>query len=224
MHKKLRSAGLSKERISFLLSELLEEGKIRLQYRQLGVDILILSEKREAENIERKIRLKLGDAIYGENEETLEKIVGYLLSLQGLSLAVAESCTGGLVMDRLTSIPGSSQYFKGGVVAYSNEVKIDFLGVPEEIIKEKGAVNQEVAGLLAEEVARLFKAEIGLGIVGIAGPGGGSKEHPVGEVFIGLYKEERSDVWCLQVEGNRQEIKAKASQAALDILRRSLLQ
>ena len=222
--KILRTTGLSERRIRVTLSDLLSKEKVNLYVHKMGIDILIKARAEDGPDIEKEIRSRLGDYIYGENEETLEKVIGYLLPLRKFSLAVAESCTGGLIMDRLTDVPGSSNYFKGGIVAYSNEAKMELLSVPGKVIEGRGAVSQEVAIALAEGTAGIFKTEVGLGVTGIAGPGGASPQHPVGEVFIGLHIKGKNTVSHLYFEGERRTIKILATQAALDILRRALME
>lgn len=150
--------------------------------------------------------------------ETLEEAVGKILRARGLRLAVAESCTGGLVGDRLTNIPGSSHYFERGYVVYSNKAKVEDVEVPEEIIKKHGAVSEETARELAEGVRRKAKVDVGLGITGIAGPGGGTPEKPAGLVYIGVSDGKRLDVQRFQFGGDRMMNKRFFSQAALTML------
>ncbi|MEO6964286.1 MAG: competence/damage-inducible protein A, partial [Acidobacteriaceae bacterium] len=133
-----------------------------------------------------RIEEEMEDTIFASNGESLEQIVLYYLGFHGTTLAVAESCTGGLLAQRLTSVPGSSRSFLGGAVVYSNELKTQFADVPEDLIEEKGAVSREVAEALAHGIRRRTQAAIGVGITGIAGPNGGSEEKPVGLVYIAL--------------------------------------
>jgi nicotinamide-nucleotide amidase len=221
--KVLKTTGLEIHRVRSSLWDLIVEEKIKLDSHLLGVDIIIDQPQAKVPSIEEKIRSRLGDYIYGMDEETLEKVVGYLLSLQGLLLGVAESCTGGLLMNRITNVPGSSNYLRGGVVAYSEEIKTKLLSVPKKLIEEKGVVNEDVALEMASGVKKLLSVDIGVAITGIAGPGGGDKIHPVGEVFIALVLKEKRLVKRFRFSGNREEIKLKATQAALDMVRRELI-
>lgn len=168
---------------------------------------------------EREIRKKLEDNIYGIEEEKLEEVVGYLLYLRKLTIAVAESCTGGLFSSKMTDIPGSSLYYRGGIVAYDKEVKINLLKIPEELTLACNIVSQEVATLMAKSIAILMKADIGIGITGYAGPEGDE----VGLVYIGVYSPENLNVKEFRFSGEREEIKEKAVYAALDMVRRGLL-
>ncbi len=148
----------------------------------------------------------------------LEREVGELLKELGLTLAVAESCTGGLLAHRLTNIPGSSSYFIGGVVAYSNQVKTSLLGVSEETIKTKGAVSEETALQMARGVRELLKADIGIGITGIAGPGGGTPTKPVGLVYVALSATDHEECRQFKWESHRIQNKRLSTEAALEML------
>lgn len=152
------------------------------------------------------------------NEGLLEEQVGELLRLQGLRLATAESCSGGLIGDRLTNVPGSSDYYLGGVIAYANQVKIEQLGVRMETLLEHGAVSQETVLKMAGGVRQAFHADIGLAVSGIAGPGGGSPDKPVGLVWIGLSSSTAAETWSTIFPGDRLQIKAQAAEQALRLL------
>lgn len=152
------------------------------------------------------------------NEGPLEEQVGELLRLQGLRLATAESCSGGLIGDRLTNVPGSSDYYLGGVIAYANQVKIEQLGVRMETLLEHGAVSQETVLQMAGGVRQAFHADIGLAVSGIAGPGGGSPDKPVGLVWIGLSSSTAAETWSTIFPGDRLQIKAQAAEQALRLL------
>jgi len=180
------------------------------------------AEKLLDEMVERMI-LTLGENIFTTKGESLEEVVARQLTLNGATIAVAESCTGGLLAERLTSIPGSSSYFLGGVVCYSNELKSAWVDVPEELIKAKGAVNAEVSRALAEGIRRRAGSTLGLGVTGIAGPGGGSAEKPVGTVHIALAEEAGSKERGMRFPGDRERIRWQASQTALDMVRRYFL-
>lgn len=168
---------------------------------------------------EKEVRQKLQDNIYGIDDERLEEVVGYLLYLRRLTISVAESCTGGLLSNRITDIPGSSLYYRGGIVAYDKEVKINLLNISAELIGKCGIVSQEVATLMAKGIALLMKTDIGIGITGYAGP----EEDDIGLVYIGLYSKENLNVLEFRFTGEREEIKEKAVYAALDMIRRGLL-
>ncbi len=170
-----------------------------------------------------QIEDRLGDAIFAFRGETLEQVVGLRLATSGFTIAVAESCTGGLISERLTDVPGSSAYFMEGVVTYSNDAKIRSLGVPAELIREHGAVSAQVAEAMAEGIKRRAETDFGISVTGIAGPGGGTDEKPIGLVFIALSDDAHTEHRRLVLPGDRTLIRWRASQAALDLLRRRLL-
>lgn len=163
-----------------------------------------------------------GEAYLGSSEETLEEQVGRLLRQRAWSLAVAESCSGGLICHRLTNVPGSSDYFMGGVVTYSNRAKMELLQVPEAILAEHGAVSAPTAAAMVAGVVRLFHTEVGLAATGIAGPSGGSAAKPVGTVYLGLATPKGVQTRHCLFHGSREEIKILTAQTALDWLRREL--
>jgi nicotinamide-nucleotide amidase len=165
----------------------------------------------------------LGRDVFSTDGRPMEEIVGALLRERGLTIAAAESCTGGLTMTRLTDVPGSSAYVLGGVVSYSDDVKRGVLHVPEALLREHGAVSEPVAVVLAEGVKVLTGADIALSITGIAGPGGGSERKPVGTVVIALIDNAaRATVRTFRFVGDRALIRFQASQAALDMVRRTV--
>lgn len=166
----------------------------------------------------------LEDYIYGEDKDTLESVVGGLLLSKRLTLAVAESCTGGLIGDRITDVAGSSVYFKEGVVAYSNEAKVRGLGVKEETLNEFGAVSRESALEMARGVQRISGTDIGLATTGITGPTGGTAKKPVGLVYVALVWPKMGVELCreFRFSGKRKEIKESTAANALDILRKAL--
>ena len=171
--------------------------------------------------IEREISKRIGDYVFSTKGEELEQVVGEILRQKRLTLALAESCTGGLLADRITNVPGSSEYFEMGVVTYSNESKVDVLGVDKILIESKGAVSAEVVQSMAEGVRKLANTDLGVGISGIAGPTGGSSEKPVGTVFIGIScKNKGTFSHGYQFRGTREEIKIISSEAALDLIRK----
>lgn len=148
---------------------------------------------------------------------SLEKLIGDRLRDRGWTLAIAESCTGGLICDRITDVPGSSNYFEGGMVNYSNESKEKHLGVPLDDIKRYGAVSSQVAKKMAQGVRKTFNTTFGLSTTGVAGPTGGTKRSPVGRVFIGLTDGKRDYVKKLDLKGTRREIKEMATQKCLEL-------
>jgi len=175
------------------------------------------------DELEIKLEEKLGHYLFARRGETMEEVVGLQLSVKGYTIAVAESCTGGLIAKRLTDVPGSSRYFLEGVVTYSNQSKVDILGVPEEMIVKHGAVSAEVAEAMASGIKQRALATIGIGVTGIAGPTGGTEEKPVGLVYIALCDDVHVEHKPLILPGDRQMIRHYASQAALDLVRRRLL-
>jgi nicotinamide-nucleotide amidase len=170
-----------------------------------------------------RMTLALGEHVYSVHGETLEEVVGRILTENRATIAVAESCTGGLLAERLTKVPGSSIYFLGGVVCYSNELKSRLVHVPPALIESKGAVSPEVALALADGVRKLTGARLGIGITGVAGPGGGTPEKPVGLVYVALADERGPRQKEFRFLGDRDRIRLFASQAALDMARRYFL-
>ena len=166
---------------------------------------------------------ELGDAVFSTHGESLEEIVGYYLQMRGAKLAVAESCTGGMVAERITSVAGSSRYFLGGAVVYSNDLKTLFADVPPLMIEAHGAVSKEVALALAVNIRDICNADVGLGITGIAGPGGGTEEKPVGLVYIAVTDGQKHEVVERRFPGDRERIRRWASQQALDLVRRLMM-
>lgn len=154
--------------------------------------------------------------------EFLEEVIGRLLCERGWRIATAESCTGGLIAHRITNVAGSSDYFESGVISYSNESKMELLKVPGEVINAYGTVSRQTAIAMAEGIRRLRNTEMGLGVTGIAGPGGGSASKPVGLVYIALSSEIRVECSELRFGGEREAIKLKISEAALEMIRRQL--
>jgi len=225
----IKTTGLAESQIDKKVRDLL---KLRPPttvgiYAKLGeVDLTIMAKdenvKKAAdaiEKIEKKIRQRLKRHIFGYDYDTLEGSAANILTKKKIRLAIAESCTGGLVANRLTDISGSSRYFLMGIVAYSNDIKTNILGVSKESIKRYGAVSENVALEMANGIRFLACADIGIGITGIAGPTGVTKGKPVGLVYIALTGCGKNIVKELRFKGSRQEIKFQASQTALDMLR-----
>ena len=178
---------------------------------------------RRVEELANQLEEELDDCVISSGGESLEQIVGYFLQMRGATLAVAESCTGGMMAERITSVSGSSRYFLGGVVAYSNELKTKLAGVPAKLIAEHGAVSREVAISLAEGIRERTRATFGVGITGVAGPTGGTPEKPVGLVFIAISDGKEHEVVERRLPGDRERIRLWASFTGLDLVRRKLL-
>jgi nicotinamide-nucleotide amidase len=201
-------------------------------YAKLGEVHLRLTAKGSAETVarqlaegERLVRDRLGELIYGKDDETLEQVVGELLTARRATLAVAESCTGGLLAQRITAVPGSSIYFTEGIVAYGNDAKITLLGVPKESLEAHGAVSAPVAEAMAQGIRARAKTTYALSITGIAGPTGGTEEKPVGLVYLGLADETAAQHRRLAfgAQAGRAGIRHLAAQAALNLLRLHLI-
>jgi nicotinamide-nucleotide amidase len=232
-HRTLRTTGISESMLASQLGnldELLQGAKLAFLPSPTGVRLRISVHGPDAatadkvvRDVEERIRARAQKYIYGTNDEELEEVVGRLLVERHLTIAVAESCTGGLIADKITNVSGSSQYFERGVVAYSNQSKVDLLAVPEELIRAHGAVSKEVAEAMAEGVRRAARTHIGLSTTGIAGPTGGTPEKPVGLVWIGYSDAAATMAVRFQFGDERRRIKERAAQAALDLVRRKLL-
>lgn len=230
---KLRTTGIFESRLSELIAENLkiEEG-VRLAYLPSygGVDLRVLSTADSAEEAAEKAQNLVvhlektgGKYIYGRDNDTLEGVVGQLLRDNDKSLAVAESCTAGQLGSLITSVSGSSGYFLGGLIAYHNDVKIQRLGVPPEVIEEHGAVSEECAIAMAAGGRKLFGSDYALSITGIAGPTGGTDDKPVGMTWIGLASAHTRKARCFNFGKRRDINRARASYAALELLRREIL-
>jgi competence/damage-inducible protein CinA-like protein len=195
------------------------EIQVHLRTQKASVD----EAQARVDELAERIEEELGEFVFSDNGDSLEQIVGYYLQMRNSTLAVAESCTGGLLAERITSISGSSRYFVGGAVVYSNQLKTGFADVPAHLIEKHGAVSRAVAAALAEGIRKRCGATFGLGITGIAGPTGGSGEKPVGLVFHGLAGENETDVVERTFPGDRKRIRWFATQQALDMVRRKLM-
>jgi len=178
--------------------------------------------ERELDRTEQKIRGLLGPYIFASDDKTMEAIVGDLLKERKMTISVAESCTGGLIGHRLTSIPGSSLYFERGIIVYSNRSKVEMLGVNKQTIDSYGAVSDQAVREMAEGIKKTAKTDMGLAVTGIAGPSGGAEDKPVGTVFIGLSVDGKilSGQYCFS--GERDKVKLTTSEMALDWVRRYL--
>jgi nicotinamide-nucleotide amidase len=196
-------------------------GEIQLHLKTRGNSFEAAQER--VDDLAAKIETELGDMVFSDNGDSMEQIVGYFLQMRGATLAVAESCTAGLIAQRITSISGSSRYFLGGAVVYSNQLKTDFAGVPPAMIKKYGAVSREVAAGLAEGIRKRCDSTFGIGVTGVAGPTGGTPEKPVGLVFHGLATENGTEVIERTFPGDRKRVRWFASQQALDMVRKKLM-
>jgi len=196
-------------------------GEIELHFKTRASTPEAAQEK--ADEVADLVEDELDDAVYSRDGQSLEQIVGYWLQMRNATLAVAESCTGGLLAERITSISGSSRYFVGGAVVYSNNLKTELAGVPADMIERHGAVSREVAAALAEGIRYRCESTLGVGITGVAGPAGGSPEKPVGLVFHALAGDSGTEVVQRNFPGDRKRIRRFASTMALDMVRRKLM-
>ena len=229
----LRTAGASLDDIEERLSEWLghhdgdvsvatvpADGEVWVRLRARGTsaeDALAALER-----VEPRVAAALGDDCYGRDADTLEQVVGRLLGARGMTLSVAESCTGGLLGHRLTNVSGSSAYFERGVIVYSNRAKQELLGVPEEILRAHGAVSGPCAEAMARGICERSGSACGLAVTGIAGPDGGTPQKPVGTVFFGVAVAGQVTSRRFRFAGDRVAVKWQSAQTALDLLRRSL--
>lgn len=196
-------------------------GEIQLHLKTRAASLAAAQER--LDDLVQKIEDELDDFVVSDNGDSLEQIVSYYLQMRNVTLAVAESCTGGLLAERLTSISGSSRYFLGGAVVYSNEMKTAFADVPPDLIDHYGAVSREVAVALAEGIRKRCGASLGVAVTGVAGPTGGSVEKPVGLVFHALASGNGTEVIERKFPGDRKRIRWFASTQALDMIRRRLM-
>lgn len=236
LHRTLRTTGIAESLLADLIggtSGLFSAGSgISLAYlpSPMGVRLrisVVSSERTEAEGkiagVEQILRTKAGKYIYGVDHEELEEVVGKLLAERRMTIAIAESCTGGILADRITNVPGSSGYFERGIITYSNDSKVAELGVPRELIDAHGAVSREVAEAMARGIREKAGTDIGISTTGIAGPTGGSEQKPVGLIWIGYSTVEKTLALRFNFGTERRRFKERASQAALELVRRSLL-
>ena len=196
-------------------------GEIELHFKTRAATLD--AAQRRVDEVAGVVEDELDDAVYSRNGESLEQIVGYWLQMRNASVAVAESCTGGLLAERITSVSGSSRYFLGGAVVYSNALKTELAGVPTEMIDRHGAVSREVAAALAEGIRYRCESTLGAGITGVAGPNGGTAEKPVGMVFHAVASDRGTEVIQRNFPGDRKRIRRFASTMALDMLRKQLM-
>ena len=190
------------------------EVQLHLKCRGSSLD----SAQQSVDDLAGKLEEELGDLVFSDNGESLEQIVLYYLGLRQATLAVAESCTGGMVAERITGVPGSSRSFLGGAVVYSDPLKTTFANVPPELIAKHGAVSSEVASALAEGIRKRTGATLGLGVTGIAGPTGGTDEKPVGLVYFAVSDAHKTDSFDRTFRGDRDRVRHWATQQALDLI------
>jgi len=196
-------------------------GEVQLHLRAHGETPEMAQKK--VDSLAAALEDEFDEAIFSTHGESLEQIVGYFLGMRDVTLAVAESCTGGMLAERITSVPGSSRYFLGGVVSYDNSLKTLLVDVPPLLIAEHGAVSEQVAAAMAEGIRKRCKSTFGLSITGVAGPGGGTEQKPVGLVYVGLSDESKTEVVDRKFPGDRDRIRHWATQQALDLVRRRLM-
>jgi nicotinamide-nucleotide amidase len=233
IHRELRVTGLGEshveQRVAPIYSRysdvittiLAAPGEVQIHLRMWTDDAA--QAQKTLDEIVQAFDLALSDRIFSRDGSSLDEVVAQLLLLNSTTISAAESCTGGLFAQRLTSIAGSSSYFLGGVVCYSNELKTAWANVPASLIQAKGAVSAEVAAALAEGIRHRASSMLGIGITGIAGPGGGSEEKPVGTVHIAISSASGTKARALHFPGDREMIRIQASQAALDMVRTHFL-
>ena len=228
-----KTVGLPEHEINQRLMALEQEGQVTVGYYPVEFEVHVSlsvsgSNAEEADALftdaEQRIVEALGDHIYGTDRETLAEVVGNLLRKRCLMLSTAESCTGGLISSQLTTVPGSSEWFAGGVVAYSNHLKEVLLNVDHDLLRNYGAVSEQVARAMAARLAARVGSKISLSVTGIAGPGGGTAEKPVGTVYIGFFYKNKVSETLHHFSGGRKEVQEKTAQMALDTVRRALLE
>jgi len=217
----LRTAPIYKKHSNVETTVLAGQGQVEFHLRATA------STKDEAQasvdQLAGELEDELDDAVFSAQGESLEEIVSLYLQMRNLKLAVAESCTGGMIAERITSVPGSSRSFLGGAVVYSNDLKTLFADIPPLMIEAHGAVSKEVAVALAQNIRELCNADIGVGVTGIAGPGGGTEEKPVGLVYVAVANGHKQDVVQRRFFGDRERVRRWTSQLALDMVRKMLM-
>lgn len=235
LHRTFLTAGITENRLESLVRDLIEDRHPDVRFALLpdaktGVRLRVSvggaepeAARSRLERVCETVASRLGTLVYGFDDDVLEEVVGRLLREAGRVVAVAESCTGGLISDRITDVAGSSDYFRGGIVAYDNAVKMELLGVESDSLEKHGAVSRQVALEMAIGCRKRLKTDIGVSATGVAGPGGGTAEKPVGTVFLGLSSEERDLAVKLNLTENRHLNKMLTSTSALDLIRKFLL-
>jgi nicotinamide-nucleotide amidase len=231
--KELRIAMMGESACDALVSPIYKEHNAVQTTILAGAGEVSLHLKAEADSFEEAQKLVddlaeeledcLDDHLYSSKGETLEQIVGYYLMMRNATLAVAESCTGGMLGERITKMPGSSRYFLGGAITYANELKTLYANVPPPLIERHGAVSKEVATAMADGIRQETGATIGVGITGVAGPTGGTEDKPVGLVYVAVSDAQKTDGVERKFPGDRDRIRWGATQLALDLVRRRLM-
>ena len=230
-HKTIMTYGIAESALSEMISDWEDNlpSDMHLAYlpNQLtGVRLRLSSYKADEraldEAVSRLIDI-IGDYVYSDQDDTLQEAVGRLLSNNGKTLSTAESCTGGTISQLITSIPGSSEYFLGGVTSYANSVKIGVLGVAPEIIEKHGAVSSECVAAMAEGVRKLTGSDYSVATSGIAGPGGGTPEKPVGTVWVGVSSQKGTETYKVQYKGDRKRNIERSAAYALNSIRKKIL-
>jgi nicotinamide-nucleotide amidase len=228
----LRTFGIGESTLEDELADVARDGNVTLGFRTSFPDNYLrpVARGRTPEEAEARlaavcaeIRSRLGVLVYGEGETSLEQVAGQLLADRGVTLATAESCTGGLIGERITSVPGASAYYLGGAVTYSNESKVALLGVPEDMLSAHGAVSADVACAMAEGARSRFGADLAVSTTGISGPGGGTPEKPVGLVYVGFASDSGSEAHEFEFPFDRPRHRVLTAHVALDRVRRFLL-
>lgn len=229
----LKFVGIGESSIEEALKDLIlsqTDPTMALYAKPFEVELRITTKKESEEcaksllqSMENRIRERIGEYIYGVDRQLLEEVVIGLLAEKKLKVSVAESCTGGLICNKLTNVPGASEVFDRGFIVYSNEAKMKLLGVPEQVLKEHGAVSSQTARYMAQGALSNSLADIALSVTGIAGPGGGSETKPVGLVYIGIATKDYSESFEFRFSGDRLRIKEMTSKAALNILRKKII-
>ena len=232
LHRWIRTTGIGESNLTQIIGDIIDEAKdvkIASLPQETGVNFRLTAEgqtrdeaRRRIEAVENRMVDRAGEHIYGVDDDTLEDVVGRLLRDAGATVAVAESCTGGLVTSRMTDVPGSSDYLAEGVVAYGNAAKMARLEVPVGTIDRHGAVSEETAAAMATGMRQTSGATYGLSTTGVAGPGGGTPEKPVGLVYLGLASSDGVETRKLMLGPDRQVNKTRAALAALNLLRQAL--
>jgi nicotinamide-nucleotide amidase len=220
-HVDARVAPIYKQYADVETTILAGAGEIELHFKTRGATQD--AAQRRVDEVAGLVEDELDDAVYSRNGESLEQIVGYWLQMRNATVAVAESCTGGLLAERITSVSGSSRYFLGGAVVYSNNLKTELAGVPAEMIDRHGAVSREVAAALAEGIRYRCESTLGVGVTGVAGPTGGTPDKPVGLVFHAVAGDRGTEVVQRNFPGDRKRIRRFASTMALDMVRKKLM-
>ena len=223
--------GISESGLDEMIAGTIDEDECRLAFRanfpQISMRVTVRGRPGEAEQrlegLSERIRAKIGAYVYGEGDVTMEEVVGRLLTDNGKTLGVAEACSGGLVGHRLTNVPGSSTYFRGSLVAYSDAAKAQLLGVQPQTLERHGAVSEAVVGEMASGVRERLASDIGIAMTGIAGPAGATEDKPVGTACLALANDAGVVSRRYKLWGNRDWIKTLISQLALDWVRRALL-